>query len=276
VGWLDGQVAVVTGGGSGIGRAVVDRFVAEGAQVGVLELSEAKAASLSSVHGDRVVVTVGDATLFDDNRRAVADTTERFGRLDTFVGNAGMWDFGLPIDQLAGDVIGSAFDELFNLNVKGYLLGARAALEALRATKGSIIFTVSNAGFWPGGGGPLYTASKHAVVGLIKQLAYELCPEVRVNGVAPGGAATDLRGPRSLGLQDTAWGTMPVDDIMKRFSPLEIAIAPEDYAGHYVLLASRADARTVTGSIHNCDGGVGVRGRRDAEAARAELTGSTT
>ena len=75
---------------------------------------------------------------------------------------------------------------MFGVNVKGYLLGAKAAYRELAKTRGSIIFTVSNAGFYPCGGGPLYTASKHAVVGLIRQLAYELAPSVRVNAVAPG------------------------------------------------------------------------------------------
>ena len=99
---------------------------------------------------------------------------------------------------LPPDAIDAAFDEVFHLNVKGYLLGAKAATDELRKTKGSVIFTVSNAGFWPGGGGPLYVASKHAVMGLVKQLAYELAPDIRVNGVAPGGMSTDLRGPRAL------------------------------------------------------------------------------
>ena len=130
-----------------------------------------------------------------------------------------------------------------------------------------MIFTVSNAGFWPGGGGPLYVASKHAVMGLVKQLAYELAPDVRVNGVAPGGMPSDLRGPKSLGLADKSWGTMPVDRIMEQFSPLARAIAPADYTGHYVLLASRENSLTVTGSVHNCDGGIGIRGRREAEGA---------
>jgi NAD(P)-dependent dehydrogenase (short-subunit alcohol dehydrogenase family) len=211
--------------------------------------------------GPGVVVTVGDATSFADNEKAVRHTVAAFGQLDVFVGNAGLWDFSRSLESLPADAIAEAFDEVFHLNVLGYLLGAKAALPRLRETKGSIIFTVSNAGFWPGGGGPLYVASKHAVMGLVKQLAYELAPDIRVNGVAPGGMSTDLRGPRSLGLADRSWGDSPVDRIMEEFSPLRRAIAPADYTGHYVLLASRANSLTVTGSVHNCDGGVGVRGR---------------
>lgn len=273
MGWLDGEIALVTGGGSGLGRAIVDRFVAEGASVGVLERSAEKAAGLVDAHGERVTVTVGDATSLADNRRAVAEVLDRFGRLDVLVPNAGVWDYNVGLADLPGHAIDAAFDEVFHLNVKGYLLAASAALDALRASAGSIVMTVSNAGFWPGGGGPLYTASKHAVVGLVKQLAYELAPVVRVNGVAPGGMASDLRGPAALGLDGVSWGDLPVDRIIERVSPLGRPIAAEDYTGHYVLLASRENSRTVTGSVHNCDGGMGIRGRDDQAAASAQALG---
>jgi NAD(P)-dependent dehydrogenase (short-subunit alcohol dehydrogenase family) len=269
MGWLDDTVTLVTGAGSGLGRAIIERYVEEGAKVGVLELNEAKAEDLRATFGDDVAVTVGDASSLADNERAIVDTVAAFGRLDVFVGNAGLWDFNTPLDGLRPDVLDAAFDEIFHLNVKGYLLGAKAAVGELRKTKGSIIFTLSNAAFWPGGGGPIYTAAKHAVVGLIKQLAYELAPDVRVNGVAPGGMATDLRGPRALGMGDLSWGAMPVDRIIERLSPLERPIAAADYTGHYVLLASRANSLTVTGTVHNCDGGIGVRGRKDQQAAAA-------
>ncbi len=275
MGWLDNTTALVTGAGSGMGRAILERYLAEGARVGVLEINEDKAKALcedfETDFGGKVHVTVGDATVFADNARAVADTVAAFGGLDVFVGNVGLWDFSFSLEMLPEEAISGAFDDIFSANVKSYLLGAKAALPELRKTKGSIIYTVSNAGFWPGGGGPLYTASKHAVMGLIKQLAYELCPDVRVNGVAPGAMPTDLRGPASLGLAGMSFGNMPVDKIAESFTPLERAIAPEDYTGHYVLLASRENSRTVTGSVHNCDGGLGVRGRKDAEAAMQNM-----
>jgi NAD(P)-dependent dehydrogenase (short-subunit alcohol dehydrogenase family) len=266
---LDEHRVLVTGGGSGLGRAIVTRFVEEGAHVGVLEIDAGKAADLQQQFGDAVAVTVGDATTWDGNRHAVADTVGAFGGLDVFVGNAGVWDFGRPLDTLRPEQIDGAFDEVFHLNVKAYLLGAKAAVGELRATSGSIVYTVSNAGFWPGGGGPLYVASKHAVVGLVKQLAYELAPDVRVNGVAAGAMPTDLRGPRALGLDTTSFGQLPVDKIATVFTALERPIEPVDYTGHYVLLASRRESRTVTGTVHICDGGVGVRGRKEVDAALA-------
>ncbi|MEA2376637.1 MAG: 2,3-dihydroxy-2,3-dihydrophenylpropionate dehydrogenase [Thermoleophilaceae bacterium] len=273
-GWLEGQVALVTGGGSGIGRAIVERFVTEGARVGVLDISQSKLDAVEAALGDSVRTHRGDATVAATNEEAVAATLAAFGQLDVFVANAGLWDFATSLEDLAIDDIGPAFDELFAVNVKAGLMGARAALEPLRATRGSMIFTLSNAAFHPGGGGPLYTASKHAIVGVVRQLAYELAPEIRVNGVAPGGMATDLRGPSALGQEATPYGSLPVDEIMRRWSPLEIAPQPEDYTGHYVLLASRADARTVTGAVHVCDGGEAVRGRRAAEALEQDVMGA--
>jgi NAD(P)-dependent dehydrogenase (short-subunit alcohol dehydrogenase family) len=274
MGWLEDTVALVTGAGSGLGRAIVERYVEEGARVGVLELNEAKAEALRTDFGPAVAVTVGDATSLADNERAVVDTVSAFGRLDVFVGNAGVWDFATPLEAIPPEAIDAAFDEVFHLNVKGYLLGVKAALVELRRSEGSVILTVSNAGFWPGGGGPLYVSSKHAVMGLVKQLAYELAPQVRVNGVAPGGMATDLRGPRSLGLAERSWGSLPVDRIIEQVSPLERPIAPADYTGHYVLLASRPNSLTVTGSVHNCDGGMGVRGYRQEKAMSDSVLGA--
>src|SRR5947209_18736603 len=91
MGWLDGQVALVTGGGSGIGRAVVARYVAEGARVAVMERVATRAAELQSEFGGKVVGIAGDAASFGDNQRAVAEKARGFGRLDIFVGNAGIF-----------------------------------------------------------------------------------------------------------------------------------------------------------------------------------------
>jgi NAD(P)-dependent dehydrogenase (short-subunit alcohol dehydrogenase family) len=154
------------------------------------------------------------------------------------------------------------------VNVKGYLLGAKAAYRELAKTRGSIIFTVSNAGFYPCGGGPLYTASKHAVVGLIRQLAYELAPKIRVNGVAPGAIPTDLRGPRSLDLADKSIASVPLKEAAERGIPLGKLPEPRDYTGSYVLLASAENSSTATGGVILCEGGIGIRGFTDAAGGR--------
>lgn len=260
--WLSGDVALVTGGGSGIGRAVVKRFLAEGAKgVGVLVRSAEHVASLQQEFGDQVVVVQGDVRSHEDNAQAVAATVERFGKLDTLVGNAGVWDYFAKLEKLSGQQLSESFDEIFSINVKGYVLAAHAAAPHLRASKGSMIFTLSNSAFYAGGGGPLYVASKHAGVGLIKQLAYELAPDVRVNGVAPGGTATPLRGPASLGRQEQRLSEIPgFQASVASTMPLRFMAEPEDHTGHYVLLASRANSRATTAHVIQSDGGWEIRG----------------
>jgi cis-2,3-dihydrobiphenyl-2,3-diol dehydrogenase len=268
MGWLDNKVAIVTGGASGLGRAIVERFVDEGARVAILDRSRERSEELAAKLPDRVHAVIGDVTSVADNNRAVAETIERFGRLDCFVGNAGIWDFNVRLADLPDDKIGAAFDELFSINLKGYLLGAKAAYRELAKTRGSIIFTVSNAGFYPCGGGPLYTASKHAVVGLIRQLAYELAPKIRVNGVAPGAIPTDLRGPASLAMAERSIAQVPLKDMVERGLPLGKLPEPRDYTGSYVLLASSENSSTATGGVIICEGGIGIRGFVDAAGGR--------
>jgi NAD(P)-dependent dehydrogenase (short-subunit alcohol dehydrogenase family) len=260
MGWLDGQVALVTGGGSGIGRAVVARFIAEGARVGVMERIAARATQLETDFSRAVVAVTGDVTQLDDNKRAVAATASAFGRLDIFVGNAGIFDRSLSLADFPEEQLSAACDELFGVNVKGCFLGAKAALPELLKTAGCMIFTASVAGLNSGGGGALYTASKHAVVGLIRQLAVELGPHIRVNGVAPGGTRTDLRGLPVLGQDDRSHFADPGwEERLRASNPLQMALEPDDLAGAYVFLASRTNARGVTGAIMTVDAGSTLR-----------------
>ncbi len=260
-GWLDGLTAIVTGGAHGIGSAIVERYIAEGANVCILDRDADAAHSLAARYPGRAVASPGDVTRFEDNAAAVAAAQESFGRLDVFIGNAGVFDFNRPLRKFDTDLLSPAFDELFAVNVKGYILGAKASLEALSEAGGAMIFTVSNSGLYAGGGGPLYVASKHAVVGLIRQLAFELAPDVRVNGVAPGGTITRLSGPAATGQAG-----LHLDEIdgaeayIAKGTPLGFAPAPEDHAGAYVLLGSPANSRAITGAILPSDGGLEVRG----------------
>lgn len=273
MGLLDGTVALVTGGGRGIGRAVVDRFVAEGARVGVLDRSAADANALAATHGAAVVVHVGDVRSRDDNAAVVEKTVAAFGRLDTLVPNAGVYDFSRPFEATSAEDLDRQFDELFSINVKGYLLAVAAALPHLRRAEGSIVFTLSSSSFHAGGGGVLYVSAKHALVGTLRQLAFELAPEIRVNGVAPGGTRTDLAGLESAGSDGVVLKDVPgLTETIARALPLGFVAEPEDHAGLYVALASPRISRFVTATIVRSDGGVEVRGggRRRRPTAPAE------
>jgi len=260
MGRLDGQVALITGGGSGIGRAVVARFVEEGARVGIMERVTDRVEALRSQFGAAVVAIPGDVSVLRDNQRAVAETVSVFGRLDVFIGNAGVFDVYASLADLTEDDLTRAYDELFGVNVRGCIFGARAALPALRETGGSMIFTASVAGLNSGGGGALYTASKHAVVGLIRELAVELGPDIRVNGVAPGGTMTDLRGLVALGNDDRSQFANPaIEERLRAGNPLRLALLPDDIAGAYAFLASRRDARGITGTVLAVDAGAMLR-----------------
>lgn len=261
MGWLEGDVALVTGAGSGLGRALVDRFVAEGARVVAFDRSPDRVAAVETAHTPAVVGVVGDVTVAADNEQAVDRALSAFGRLDTFVGNAGLFDYGARLVDTPMEALGRGFDELFAVNVKGYLLGVKAAVDALIDASGSVVLTASLSSRNAGVGGAVYTASKHAVVGLVEQLAFELAPDVRVNGVAPGFMRTDIRGPRALGLAERTLDSMPdLDGLARALLPLQFLPDPADYTGHFVQLASRANAAATTGVVVECDGGFSVRG----------------
>ncbi|AJC22902.1 3-(cis-5,6-dihydroxycyclohexa-1,3-dien-1-yl)propanoate dehydrogenase [Pandoraea pulmonicola] len=263
MGWLKDDVALITGANSGIGLAVLRRFVAEGVRgVGVLIRNGKQADAMRDEFGDRITVTVGDVRDPDANHAAVEATCRAFGKLDTLVGNAGVWDHFATLRKLDGATAKATFDEIFGVNVLGYLLAAEASATALKETRGSMIFTLSNASFYAGGGGPVYVASKHACVGLIRQLAYELAPDVRVNGVAPGGTVTPLKSAESLGKHDVRLSEIPgFAEAAANAVPLKRIARPEDHAGHYVLLASRENSPATTAAILQSDGGWEVRGR---------------
>jgi phthalate 3,4-cis-dihydrodiol dehydrogenase len=259
MGWLDGKRALVVGAGSGIGRAVLSAFTGEGARVGALELDQAKCERLAAEMPD-CVVSRGDATALADTRAAVRAVTGAFGGLDVLVNCVGIFDFYRGLADISDDRLDAAFDEIFAVNVKSQLVGVRAALPELRRAGGSVVLTVSTSGFYPGRGGVLYVASKFAVRGCVIALAHELAPEVRVNGVAPGGTlGTELTGPVSLGLAGRALGaTAGREEDLRRRTPLHVALSGEDHAGSYIFLASDR-ARGITGTVVHPDGGMGIR-----------------
>jgi len=257
--WLHGKRALIVGAGSGIGRAVVDAFRTEGARVTVLECDREKCAKLrEQLPG--VPVVEGDAITREANERAVTVAVDTYGGLDTLVNCVGVFDFYKGISDIKADDLSDAFDEMFRTNVLSHLQSVKAAIPWLRAGTGSsIILTESASSFYPGRGGVLYVSSKFAVRGLLAALAHELAPQIRVNGVAPGGTLnTDLRGLASLGLDSVRLDDTPnrAHEVAAR-TPLNVALSGEDHAWSFVFLASDR-SRGITGETIRPDGGFGI------------------
>lgn len=273
---LHGQVAIVSGGASGIGRAVVARFLTEGAHVGVLDRRPGALRELEADRPDRLVVVGGDVRDGAAHEAVLEATSQRFGPVDTYVANAGIHDMWTRLEDIPLDQLPGAFEELFAVDVFGYLLGARVMAGPLRTAHGSMIFTASSSSRYAGGGGPLYVAAKHAVVGLVRQLAHELAPDVRVNAIAPGATSTGLSG-----LSDSAIGRGSLLDrpgLMDRVAetvPLGFVSEPEDHASLYVLLASAGEAPFMTGTVLPSDGGLDVRRSGRHHRARRAADSST-
>jgi len=256
MGLLEGKVALITGDSSGLGKAIAALYMQEGAKVGIVGRSMERLKKIKfQMENDNLLLLEGDVSSSEDNERFVARMLDRFGKLDIFVGNAGVFDGARSLKDLSNEQLIKGFDDLFQVNVLGYLLGAKAAYPELIKNKGCMVFSASHASFHPAGGGSLYTASKHAVAGIIKQLAYEFAPEVRVNGVAPGVVSTNMNMPGSLGEH--------IDSVLpgvEESLPLQFIPEPEDYAGLYLTAASELFSKTMTGSIIKADTGIGIRG----------------
>ena len=200
---ISGAVIALTGGGSGLGLGLARHFIERGARLGIYEISPEKVEALKSEFGGEILVHQGDvrdAAGLESFRQAMVS---RFGGVDSLIGAQGIFDGNRPLSELPIEKVPDAFREIMAINVLGYILSAKIFQPTLAERRGSIVLTASsNAAYCADGGGLLYTASKHAVVGVVRQLAFEYAPHVRVNAVSPCGIAnSDLRGPQALGLQ---------------------------------------------------------------------------
>jgi NAD(P)-dependent dehydrogenase (short-subunit alcohol dehydrogenase family) len=221
-----------------------------------VDISKDRVSQLRDELGAAVEPIVADVRSWEGNLAAVDRAVERFGKLDVFVGNAGITDGAQNLEDIDGPDLEAAFHELFGVNVLAPLQGARAALPHLVASRGSIILTASFASSHSAGGGVLYTASKHAVLGIVRQLAYEFAPDVRVNGVAPGVAPTRLGGVSSLGQSSHN----SVLDGTSAVLPLQEVPSTDAYSSVFTLLASPEESGVMTGTVITADSGLGIRG----------------
>ncbi|MBW4718794.1 SDR family oxidoreductase [Saccharothrix obliqua] len=245
-------VAVVTGGASGIGHAVVADLAAHGYHVVVLDREHP-----TGQPPDGVLAVTGDVRVAADNQRAVDAALSRFGRLDLFVGNAGVHDAGTGVRDLPAADLADLTRHVLDVDVVGYLLGAAAAAGPLADRGGSMVFTLSDASFVVRGNGTgiAYAAAKHAALGLVRHLAADLAPAVRVNAVAPGGVVTGLRDARGTLVYDRP---VEISEHIRAANPLGLVLAPDEIAPLYRFLAS-PHAKGMTGEVLRPDGGLAVR-----------------
>jgi NAD(P)-dependent dehydrogenase (short-subunit alcohol dehydrogenase family) len=195
---LADRVVIVTGGASGIGRAVVERLLAEGSSVALVDVQGVDAAC-EELADDRLLGVTADVSSEDGSERYFAAAVGRFGRVDGLHANAGIAEPGPTIAETEP----AAFDRMLAVNVRGVFLALRRMLRTLDAqgTRGSIVATSSVLGIRGLAGSGSYCASKAAVLGLVRTAAIEAGPAGhRVNAVLPGPIATPMAGRIVAGL----------------------------------------------------------------------------
>ncbi|MSS73904.1 MAG: SDR family oxidoreductase [Candidatus Latescibacteria bacterium] len=241
MGRLDGKVAVITGGGQGIGRTTAVMFAWEGARVVVadmrLEMARQTAQEVEGRGGEALALQT-DVTDGEDVRRMVAATLERFGQVDVLVNNAGV--FSVYSTETCPE---EEWDRIFRVNVKGVFLCSRAVMGPMRERKTGAIINLSSLAAKTGGlsASPPYSASKAAVACYTWSLAKELAPHVRVNAVAPG-------------IIDTEMTQNHPAELVAR-TPLGRKGRPQEVASAILFLASD-ESSFITGEIMNINGGL--------------------
>ena len=264
-GRLQGKVALITGGCSGIGLGAVERFVAEGARVVAADVQDAKGAMLEQRFGGEVRYARCDVTSEADIEAACRMAKDAFGGLDCIFNNAG--SAGLPGGVEA--VEASGWDAVFALLVRGPALGMKYATPLMKARGGgSIINTASIAGLQAGWGPLAYSAAKAAVVHMSRCAAAELAAHsIRVNAICPGLIATSIFGT-ALGMNREGADQLAamVAQNAAIAQPIQKAGLPEDIAAAALYLASD-DSRFVTGTHMIVDGGITVGPRHTWDPA---------
>ena len=240
------KVAVITGGGSGFGRAMVERFVREGGKVVLVDSNDGLARQLAGQFPGRVKSVIGDVT-DRENVRAMLVACEEFGGPDILINNAGYTHLNCPMLEVSEE----EFDRVFAVNVKAIYLAALEFVPVFRARGGGVILNVaSTAGLRPRPGLTWYNGSKGAAVTLSKSMAVELAPDrIRVNAICPVAGDTPML-VRFMGGDDTP-------ELRERFVstiPIGRMSSPEDVASAAVYLASD-DASFITGVALEVDGG---------------------
>ena len=258
-GSLNGKVAVITGGCSGIGLGTVELFIAEGAKVVCADLQDEKGAMLEARFGDLLRYVHCDVTQEADIAKAINTAAEAFGGLDILFNNAGAGGASNGVEDMTAE----AWDSVQNLLVRSVVLGMKHAIPLMRARGGgAIVNTASIAGLQAGWGPLAYSTAKCAVIHLTKCAAAELSPQkIRVNAICPGLIATSIFGA-SFGLPREVADQMAaqIASVAPDFQPVPKGGMPDDIAKACLYLASDA-AAFVSGTHLVVDGGITIGGR---------------
>ncbi len=245
---LSGKVILVTGAGSGIGRAIAISAVRAGALVAVVgrrlgPLEETcRACNSDGVHAIAVCADIGR---IQEAMWAVEDTVAQFGQLDALVNNAGIAKFAPIEDALIADL-----EAMLDVHVRGPVNLIRAALPSLRSVRGSIVNVSSIGGVVSMPGRSLYGATKAALNHLTRSLAVELAPDVRVNAVLPGPVNTPIYDELGLSVEE---GEVLRDQLLRQI-PMKRFAEPSEIAQWVCRLLSD-ESSWVTGSLICIDGG---------------------
>jgi len=251
-GRLNGKVAIITGGASGIGRASVLRFAEQGARVVVADVNLRQAEETLLLLrerglGERACLQLCDVTREDAVQACVQRAISEYGQLDCMFNNAGIPGAVGALSEVSVE----AWDQTFAVLVRGVWLGIKHAARAMQERGGTIINTASIASFHAGAGPAAYSACKAAVVSLTRSAAVELAhARIRVNAVCPGLILTPLleRGQ-----------TTELESVLSRAQPWPEAGLPEHIADVALFLASD-ESRFMTGESLLADGGINARG----------------
>ena len=251
---LEDKVALITGGGNGIGRATALRIAREGARIIVADMDaegvQNVAAEISAADGQAAAVT-GNVTSRDDVQEMVAAALDNYGRLDILINNAGINRDGMAVRVKEGEVkmmSNANWDAVLDVNLKGTFLCAQAAAVPMMEQQSGRIVNTSSIGALGNIGQANYAASKAGVIGLTKTLALEWARyNISVNCVAPGATKTQM----TAGIPERI-----MEGLLKQI-PMRRMAEPEDIAAaHYFFVSD--DANYITGQVLFVDGGITV------------------